>query len=51
MKDVLKAICFFVGLYILGLILFTAIAYLFPFVFGIIVALLIIKLIKSINNG
>ena len=51
MKDVFKAVCFFVGLYILGLIFFTAIIYLFPLVLGLIVVLLIIMLIKSIKNG
>lgn len=51
MKDLFKAVLFFVGLYVLGLIFFTAVVYLFPLVIGIIVILLIIILIKSIKNG
>jgi len=51
MKDVLKAILFFVGIYIIGVLFFTVIVYLFPFVLGILVVWLIIKLIKNISNG
>lgn len=51
MKDVLKAILFFVGLYLVGVIFITAIAYLFPVVLGILVVWLIIKLFKNISNG
>ena len=51
MKEVLKAILFVVGLYVVGVLFLITISYFLPVAIGIILIWAVVKLIKNSKNG